>query len=65
MTDAEEYDLTDLRGYAELADSLVFSHRKRDDEIRKARRHGVKLEVLADAAGIDQSRVSRIAKEKE
>jgi len=65
MTDAEEYDLTDLRSYAGLADGLAFSHRKRDDEIRKARQHGVKLETLADAAGIDQSRVSRIAKEKE
>ncbi len=63
--DAEEYDLTDLRSYAELADGLAFSHRKRDDEIRRARKHGIKLEDLADAAGVDQSRISRICKEQE
>ncbi len=62
---SNEYDLTDLRSYAELADGLTFSRRKRDDEIRKARKHGHKLEDLADAVGVDQSRISRICKEQE
>ncbi len=65
MTDAEEYDLRDLRSYAELADGLVFILRKRDEEIRKARKHKVKLETLAAAVGKDQSRISRICKEQE
>ena len=56
-------DLERLAGYAELADGLTFAHSERDRLIRRMRADGVTLQVLADAAGVDQSRISRIAKE--
>ena len=58
-------DLARLAGYAELADGLTFAHSERDRLIVRLRAEGVTLATLADAAGIDQSRISRIARETE
>ena len=57
-------DLARLAQYAELADGLTFAQTERDDLIRHLRADGLTLQDLADASGLSEGRVSRIARNK-